>query len=134
MVAVPAALQGLVVLGWPLDGVLQRSMAAQPRSMDVVELWAGVGSVAAAAKDLGFSVKTFDKFRIPGLTDLPGEGSEDMTTSNGFATALPLAQKILLAGLNKISPWMRLPIGRGSTFQSEVPHGGRLAKYIRTRT
>ena len=56
--------------------------------MAVVELWCGVGSIAAAAAAAGYVVCKFDKFRVPGVSDVAGALSEDLLSSCGFKSAV----------------------------------------------
>ena len=69
---VPAALQHLCVFGLTLHAALSWPEALGQRTVDVVELWCGVGSIAAAAVEAGYVVRKFDKFRVPGVTDTAG--------------------------------------------------------------
>ena len=61
------------------------------RNIDVVELWSGCQSICNAARLGGYVAKPFDKHRSPGVTDVPGEHNEDITTKPGFNKALGLA-------------------------------------------
>jgi len=69
------------------------------RDLDVVELWSGVGSVAAAGTEYGFSAAAFDLDRIPGITNVPGESLEDILTDTGFQKALDLVCRLREGGL-----------------------------------
>jgi hypothetical protein len=51
--------------------------ATSRRDLDVVELWSGVGRVAAVARERGHEAAEFDVDRIPGLTNTPGACNED---------------------------------------------------------
>ena len=51
-----------------------------PRYLGCVEIFAGVESIAAAAAEKGMRSATYDKGRIPGVT----EQTEDITTLQGF--------------------------------------------------
>jgi len=69
------------------------------RDLDVVELWSGVGAIANAATEGGHSSCAFDLSRIPGVTNVPGEGLEDILTEPGFAKALHLVCRLRKGGL-----------------------------------
>ena len=49
--------------------------AALDRTLDVVELWSGVGNIYKVATDCKFNAKPFDKNRLPAETLI----SEDIT-------------------------------------------------------
>ena len=84
---VPDALQHLCVFGLTLNAALSWPEARGQRTVDVVELWCGVGSIAAAAAAAGYVVCKFDKFRVPGVSDVAGALSEDLLSSCGFKSA-----------------------------------------------
>jgi hypothetical protein len=69
------------------------------RDLDVVELWSGVGSVATSATDNGHAAVAFDMCRIPGITNVQGDGSEDILTMDGFEKALSLVCRLRPGGL-----------------------------------
>ena len=85
---VPDALQHLWVFGLTLNAALSWPEARGQRTVDVVELWCGVGSIAAAAAAAGYVVCKFDKFRVPGVSDVAGALSEDLLSSCGFKSAV----------------------------------------------
>ena len=85
---VPDALQHLCVFGLTLNAALSWPEARGQRTVDVVELWCGVGSIAAAAAAAGYVVCKFDKFRVPGVSDVAGALSEDLLSSCGFKSAV----------------------------------------------
>ena len=104
MAQVPLGLQGLCILGWTLQGVLDHSAAAGTRSLHVGELWAGVGAVAGAGAVAGFSSQAFDKNRVPGVTDVDGPSSEDVLVPSGFWNALTCVLSIVEGGLLMMAP------------------------------
>ena len=64
--------QVLVLHGLRVEQVLRASTWADvPRNLDCLEVFAGVGSVAAAAAELGLRSATYDKNRVPGNTERP---------------------------------------------------------------
>ena len=66
-----------------------------PRDLDCVEIFAGAGSIAAAAAEKGLRAATYDKARIPGVTDK----TEDITTLQGFRGAIALVMRLASHGL-----------------------------------
>ena len=88
IMSVPDGLQWLCVFGLTLSAVLSWPEAHGQRTVDVVELWCGVGSIAGAAAAAGYVVHKFDKFRVPGVSDVAGPLSEDLLTSCGFQSAV----------------------------------------------
>ena len=86
--SVPDGLQWLCVFGLTLSAVLSWPEAHGQRTVDVVELWCGVGSIAGAAAAAGYVVHKFDKFRVPGVSDVAGPLSEDLLTSCGFQSTV----------------------------------------------
>ena len=85
---VPDGLQHLCVFGLTLNAVLSWPEAHGERTVDVVELWCGVGSITAAAAAAGYVVHKFDKFRVPGVSDVAGPLSEDLLSSLGLQSAV----------------------------------------------
>jgi len=71
-----------------------------PRDLDCVEIFAGVGSIAAAAAEKGLRSATYDKNRIPGVT----EQTEDITTLQGFRGAIALVLRLVSYGLLWLAP------------------------------
>ena len=71
-----------------------------PRDLDCVEIFAGVGSIAAAAAEKGLRSATYDKKRIPGVT----EQTEDITTLEGFRGAIALVLRLVSHGLLWLAP------------------------------
>ena len=61
------------------------------KDLDVVELWCGVGSIAAAASAAGYVVRRLDKRRVPGVTDQEGHASEDLQSLCGSFKTNPQA-------------------------------------------
>ena len=74
------------------------------RNIDVVELWSGCQSICNAARLGGYVAKPFDKHRSPGVTDVPGEHNEDITTKPGFNKALGLVLGLRENGLLWMAP------------------------------
>ena len=90
----------LVLFGVSVARALDEMDAlAVVRDVDVVELWSGVEAVTRAARQRHFHAISFDIARVPGLTDVDGAGSEDITTEFGFRKALSLVARIRSAGL-----------------------------------
>ena len=97
----PLALHGLILFGLSVQQVLDNDgWAHSPRNLECVEIFAGVGAVAAAAKELGLRAATYDKYRIPGNTEV----TEDITTWKGFQTAICLVMRLVPAGLLMLTP------------------------------
>ena len=71
-----------------------------PRDLDCVEIFAGVGSIAAAAAEKGLRTAAYDKRRISGVT----EHTEDITTLQGFRTAIALVLRLATHGLLWLAP------------------------------
>ena len=70
------------------------------RDLDCVEIFAGVGSIAAAAAQKGLRTAAYDKGRITGVT----ESTEDITTAQGFTTAINLVLRLAPHGLLFLAP------------------------------
>ena len=64
--------------------------AGVPRNLDAVELWSGAGAFQQAIARRGLQCSPFDINRVPGVTDVPGPGSEDLSTVQGFKKALTI--------------------------------------------
>jgi hypothetical protein len=94
---IPQQLNSLVVLGWSLSSALSLSVE---RSLDVVELWSGVGSIVQAARSKHLSATPFDKYRNPHKSDT----SEDILTPSGFRAALLLVLALKEGGLLWLAP------------------------------
>jgi len=101
---VPGLLQALCVFGLTLHDALKLPEADGPRTVDVVELWCGVGSIAAAASAAGYVVQKFDKYRVPGVTDTDGHASEDLLSWFGFMSAVRCVLAIRRGGLLWMAP------------------------------
>ena len=96
--------QVLVLHGLCVEQVLQASTWADvPRNLDCLEVFAGVGSVAAAAAELGLRSATYDKYRIPGST----ETTEDLSTEAGLRTAIGLVMRLAPSALLWLAPVCR---------------------------
>ena len=102
MPKVPQILKTFSVHGWTLEGAL--NLAPQSPFLHVAELWSGVGNVVKKAEALGLLAKPFDKYRVPGVTDQPGPGCEDLLTHEGFRTALIIVLSIVPGGLLVLAP------------------------------
>ena len=64
--------------------IIASALASAPsvRDLDVAELWSGVASIAGAADRKGYKAVALDLHRVPGVTDVPDEGCEDITAIN----------------------------------------------------
>lgn len=80
------------------------AMAPSARDLHVVELWAGVASIVGAATLQNYASVAFDLNRCPGVTDVPGEESEDITTLEGFKKAMTLVLRLCEGGLLALGP------------------------------
>jgi len=70
------------------------------RSLDVLEVFSGVGVVAQAAHERGHQAAAFDINRIPGQTDTPyGSCSEDLAGKDGFMHCVELVASLRIGGL-----------------------------------
>ena len=113
-----------------------------PRDLDVVEIFAGVASIAGAAKEAGYRAMAFDKSRVPGLTDsLSSEVSEDVSCEHGFLHAVSLVMRLRVGGLLWIAPvcssWVWLNVSmtkrsadncyKGDTKYKPVQEGNHIA-------
>jgi len=93
--------QSLLVHGLTVPAVLNSDEWMHvPRDLDCVEIFAGVGSIAAAAAEKGLRSATYDKNRIPGVT----EQTEDITTLQGFRGAIALVLRLVSYGLLWLAP------------------------------
>ena len=91
----------LTIFGISVEDVLRNTeWSSSPRNLECVEIFAGVGSVAAAASELSLRAVTYDKYRIPGST----EATEDLTTEQGLRTAITLVMRLVPAGLLWLAP------------------------------
>jgi hypothetical protein len=108
MLAIKAAAQlcTICLFGhYTVSSVLSdKTLAPVQRDLDLAELWSGVASTVAAAQVFGLSGLPFDKFRIPGVTNLSGPGTEDITTKTGFLKALALVLRLRPGGLLGMAP------------------------------
>ena len=92
----------IMIMGITLATAL--SWAPSERDLDVVELWAGVASIARAAERSYFRSAAFDLHRIPGVTDVPGDKCEDITITTGFKRAIMLVLRLREGGLLALGP------------------------------
>ena len=111
------------------------------RNIDVVELWSGCQSICNAARLGGYVARPFDKHRSPGVTDVPGEHNEDITTKPGFNKALGLVLGLRENGLLWMAPvcssfcWLNLSntkrskenTYRGATHSAVAKEGNKMA-------
>lgn len=98
-----AVTKGVVsVMGITIASAL--AMAPVDRDLHVVELWAGVASIARAAQVHDYQAVAFDLNRCPGVTDVQGEGCEDITMQQGFMKAIMLALRLCEGGLLAMGP------------------------------
>lgn len=108
------AQQGAQIGEWAVVGsaisvmglTLAAALASAPadRDLDVVELWAGVASVAGAATRAQYRASAFDLHRVPGVTNVPGDDCEDITTMTGFKAAVALVLRLREGGLLALGP------------------------------
>ena len=94
----------VVVHGMSVDDVLRGPLADVERNIDIVEMFTHASSVYKAGAILGFSVSAFDKFRVPAVTDVEGEASEDIVSRSGFLNAVRLIGKLRVGGLLTMAP------------------------------
>ena len=92
----------LTIMGITIAAAL--AMAPTLRDLQVVELWSGVGAIVAAAEKHNYNTTTFDLNRIPGVTDVPGEHCEDITTLEGFKKAICLVLRLGEGALLAVGP------------------------------
>ena len=111
------------------------------RNIDVVELWSGCQSICNAARLGGYVARRFDKHRSPGVTDVPGEHNEDITTKPGLNKALGLVLGLRENGLLWMAPvcssfcWLNLSNKqrskenkyRGDTTSAVAKEGNKMA-------
>ena len=130
--------QTLLVHGLTVVAVLNSHEWMQlPRDLDCVEIFAGVGSIAAAAAEKGLRAAAYDKGRIPGAT----EETEDILTLQGFRGAIALVLRLVSHGLlwlaSDCSSWGFLnpthfesPTQKGHTRNKHNPHVVYIVWYI----
>ena len=75
---------------------MQHPAACMSRTVDCLELWAGVGSVAHAARNMGFKSIAVDKLDCPdgACTEL-----YDITSRKGFERAMTYVLSVVVGGL-----------------------------------
>ena len=89
----------MVIYGYSLQRALNEFLTID-RDLSVVELWSGVGSVAAAGEELGLKCHQFDLLRKgPDV-----EETEDMLTPQGFQVALQRVMRLKNGGLLWMAP------------------------------
>ena len=98
---VPTRLLSLSFHGWTLVQALQHPAACMSRTVDCLELWAGVGSVAHAARNMGFKSIAVDKLDCPdgACTEL-----YDITSRKGFERAMTYVLSVVVGGLLVMAP------------------------------
>ena len=94
----PQILVGFTVLGWTLELALNDPAASQPRTLDVVELFCGVGNVYRQAIARGMRAKGMDKHSVPGDAGSLSSVSH-FSTRQGFKQALGTVLAIREGGL-----------------------------------
>ena len=109
------------------------SLVDANRDLDLLEIFAGVGSITAAATNSGLNAKGFDKARVPGVTDSSiGALSEDIVTKSGFQQAVRLVGRLRAGGMlwlaPKCSSWVfynvsRTKRGRQNQFRGDPSYG-----------
>ena len=88
--------------------VVALAMPPTVRDLHVVELWAGVASIAGAVELQGCPSIALDLNRCPGVTDIPGESCEDITTLDGFKKAIMLVLRLCPGRLAGHRPRLQL--------------------------
>ena len=84
-----------------VSGVLSDPGYTQlPRTLDLLELWSGVGAVVSAARSIKLQAQGFDKHRSAGET----EESEDLCTLAGVSNAIKLLMSVVDGGLLMLAP------------------------------
>ena len=80
-----------------------------PRDLDCVEIFAGVGSIAAAAAEKGLHAAAYDKGRIPGVTENRGhpnlariEGSHCPGDAVSFAWPSVAGPRLFIVGFPEL--------------------------------
>ena len=102
--ALPVDLQKHSVHGYTLASTLQTWGHVQ-RTCDVLEIWAGVGSIALAGRKLSMSTKEIELFRLPGVTDDPlSDKTEDLRCAEGVANTLAALMSVKEHGLVMMAP------------------------------
>lgn len=79
------------------DVLSQPDLLMMQRDLDVAELWSGVGAIVEGARHL--KAVPFDISRCPGVTDVDGPGTEDITSEVGFKKALTYVLRLRPSGL-----------------------------------
>lgn len=93
------------VFGLCINDVLRSSIASVARDLDVLDGFSGEGAMHKSAAQQGFRAEAFDKFRIPGVTDLSSPCStEDLTLEAGFQRVLRLVLRLRRGGLLIMGP------------------------------
>ena len=93
---------GIVLFGYiTLQYALQLSTE---RNCDIAELWSGVGNICQVGCDRGHESVAFDLVRVPGITNVPGDAHEDITTESGFLKAMHHVLSLRPGGLLWLAP------------------------------
>ena len=88
-----------------INDVLRSNIATVARDLDVLDGFCGAGAMHKSAAQQGFRAEAFDKFRIPGVTDLSSQCStEDLTVEAGFQRVLRLVLRLRSGGLLIMGP------------------------------
>ena len=102
--ALPDQLRSHSVHGYNLVKTLRKWQHVE-RTCDVLEIWAGVGSVASAARKLSLSAREIELLRVPGTTDDPtNKETEDLMSEQGVANALEALMSVKVGGLVMMGP------------------------------
>lgn len=94
----------LELFGHTVNSILASNMASTPRDLDVVEVFSGVASIVTAARSEGMHAEPFDKNRVLGRTNVPGQFAEDVTTEAGFLNCVRLVLRVRVGGLVTLAP------------------------------
>ena len=94
-----------LVFGLCINDVLRSDIATAARDLDVVDGFCGEGAIHKSAAQESFQAEAFDKFRIPGVTDLCfGCNAEDLTVEAGFQRVLRLVLRLRSGALLIMGP------------------------------
>ena len=91
-----AMLCTIALFGLTVSSILQDpSWLFTTRDLDVVELWSGVGSITAAARQANLAAQDFDILNNP---------AQDVTIQQGFLLAVRLVMRLKVKGLLTMAP------------------------------
>ena len=95
----------VLVFGLCISNVLRSDIATVARDLDVLDALCGAWVMHKSAAQQGFRTEAFDKFRIPGVTDLSSQCStEDLTMEAGFQRVLRFVLRLRSRGLLTMGP------------------------------